>query len=79
MTRQSRRFATGRCGTSRAILLLSCDVSMFLAGDEVRRTQNGNNPYCQVQSAFRMLAAVSFVCVTSCWADHRRFPPFAFS
>ena len=31
-----------------AILLLSRGVPMFVAGDEVRRTQNGNNnPYCQ--------------------------------
>jgi isoamylase len=38
--RQVRNFA--------AILLVSCGVPMFLAGDEVRRTQNGNNnAYCQ--------------------------------
>ena len=38
--RQVRNFA--------AILLLSCGVPKFLAGDEVRRTQNGNNnAYCQ--------------------------------
>jgi glycogen operon protein len=38
--RQIRNFA--------AILLLSRGVPMFAAGDEVRRTQNGNNnPYCQ--------------------------------
>jgi glycogen operon protein len=38
--RQVRNFA--------AILLLSRGVPMFAAGDEVRRTQNGNNnPYCQ--------------------------------
>jgi glycogen operon protein len=31
-----------------AILLLSRGVPMFVAGDEVRRSQNGNNnPYCQ--------------------------------
>jgi len=38
--RQARNFA--------ALLLLSRGVPMFVAGDEVRRTQNGNNnPYCQ--------------------------------
>src|SRR5271166_6582848 len=38
--RQMRNFA--------AILLLSRGVPMFVAGDEVRRTQHGNNnPYCQ--------------------------------
>ena len=38
--RQVRNFA--------AILLLSRGVPMFVAGDEVRRTQHGNNnPYCQ--------------------------------
>ncbi len=38
--RQVRNFA--------AILLLSRGVPMFVAGDEVRRTQRGNNnPYCQ--------------------------------
>ncbi|HUI58236.1 MAG TPA: glycogen debranching protein GlgX [Bryobacteraceae bacterium] len=38
--RQVRNFAT--------ILLLSRGVPMFVAGDEVRRTQGGNNnPYCQ--------------------------------
>jgi len=38
--RQVRNFA--------AILLLSRGVPMFVAGDEVRRTQNGNNnAYCQ--------------------------------
>jgi len=38
--RQIRNFAT--------ILLLSRGVPMFVAGDEVRRTQKGNNnPYCQ--------------------------------
>jgi hypothetical protein len=38
--RQVRNFA--------AILLLSRGVPMFLWGDEVRRTQNGNNnAYCQ--------------------------------
>jgi glycogen operon protein len=31
-----------------AILMLSRGVPMFVAGDEVRRTQNGNNnAYCQ--------------------------------
>ncbi|HXJ89771.1 MAG TPA: glycogen debranching enzyme, partial [Candidatus Binatia bacterium] len=31
-----------------AILLLSRGVPMFVAGDEIRRSQNGNNnPYCQ--------------------------------
>jgi len=38
--RQIRNFAT--------ILMLSRGVPMFVAGDEVRRTQQGNNnPYCQ--------------------------------
>jgi glycogen operon protein len=39
-SRQIRNFA--------AILMLSRGVPMFVAGDEVRRTQQGNNnPYCQ--------------------------------
>ncbi len=47
-TRPSKRSASGRSRTSPRILMLSQGVPMFVAGDEVRRTQRGNNnAYCQ--------------------------------
>ncbi len=47
-TRASRRSASGRSSNFATILMLSQGVPMFVAGDEVRRTQHGNNnAYCQ--------------------------------
>ena len=47
-TRPSTRAATGSAATSSATLLLSAGVPMILGGDEIARTQGGNNnAYCQ--------------------------------
>ena len=47
-TRPSWPCASGRSGTSWPTLLLSQGVPMLLAGDEIGRTQRGNNnAYCQ--------------------------------
>ena len=47
-TLQSRRVRNRQAKNAFTILMLSRGVPMFVAGDEIRRTQRGNNnAYCQ--------------------------------